>query len=159
MDATRFISDVMTEVEATDPRYAALKRPGIRTYPIPFFGRIDTATVLTVGTNPSPGEFEDERWPMGADASYVSERLLNYFERPPQSHPWFDAWRDALQQLNVSYESGEVAHVDVSPRATVPMGQISQVDLFLEMARTDANGCFACCLCSSSRSCSFSQDA
>jgi len=142
MDYSRFLMEVMADVEATDSRYAALKRPGLRTYPIPFFGRIDSATVLTVGTNPSSGEFEGNRWPLDADARYVSERLLGYFEAGPPAHPWFDAWRDALRWLDVSYRSGTAAHVDVSPRATIPMGQIPEIDLFLEMARTDAQWLF-----------------
>ncbi len=142
MDYSRFLGEVMADVAATDSRFAALKRIGLRTYPIPFFGRIDTARVITVGANPSPGEFEGERWPVTADAAYVSARLLGYFESGARPHPWFDTWRDALRQLDVSYETGEAAHVDVSPRATIPMGQVSEIDLFLEMARTDVKWLF-----------------
>jgi hypothetical protein len=142
MDIPRFLTEVMAECMATDHRYTALRRPGLRAYPIPFFGRIETATVLTVGVNPSPGEFEDGRWPLDANAHYVSERLLRYFEKGQLTHPWFDAWRDALRQLDISYESGDAAHVDISPRATIPMGQVSEIDLFLKMVRADTKWLF-----------------
>lgn len=143
MDIVTFLAEVMADVAATDSRFTVLKRSEIRTYPIPFFGRIDTARVLTVGVNPSPGEFQDNRlWPAEADATYISERLVRYFEGDVPPHPWFKPWSVALRSLGLAYESGEVAHIDVSPRATIPMSQVEEVDLFLEMARSDAKWLF-----------------
>ena len=97
MDVESFIAQVVCEIEATAHCFADLAKPGATVFPIPFFGRIDTATVLTVGVNPSVGEFEGRGWPSPIDTNYLADRLLRYFESPygMLHHRWFETWRQA----------------------------------------------------------------
>ena len=135
------VAQVVQEVADTATRFSDLA-PGTRVHPVPFFGRVDKATVLTIGGNPSAEEFDGQRWPVDVDPAYLAGRLLHYFENssvPP--HPWFAAWRKALEPLGVSYEKGSVAHLDVSPRATIAMSK-ADPDGFIAMARHDVKWLF-----------------
>jgi len=114
----KYLQDVIADMDATRPQFESLLRPGVKTHPIPFFGDIKHARVLTVGINPSAGEFA-RSWPEEIKAGELKDRLQGYFESgavPP--HKWFEVWRRALTPLEVSYQDG-AAHVDLSPRATV----------------------------------------
>jgi hypothetical protein len=96
--------------------------------PIPFFGRLDTAIVLTVGVNPSADEFRADRatiWRGVTSSADLLNRLTSYFESAP--HPWFGPWRSALNLLGVAYENGTAAHLDLSARATISMQNVDAV--------------------------------
>jgi len=111
--------------------------------PVPWFGRIDTARVATVGLNPSWTEFVTkelvwrnvgERLPLvmdagvekrseitGAHAHQMAEARKNYFkpgEREP--HPWFNALQGVMNaaQMNCTYAAGTAVHLDVVACAT-----------------------------------------
>jgi len=92
-------------------------------YPIPFFGDIRRAEVLTLGLNPAWTEFRDERFwlpntPAPAIAPTLASRLLHYFDLPvPEQHPWFDTCEKALLYIGCSYERN-AAHIDVHPFPT-----------------------------------------
>lgn len=83
-------------------------------YPIPFFGDIRSADVLTVALNPAWKEFERSRgWLSNLDASALTTRILHYFDLPePSPHPFFKRLLPACAQLGRSYRRG-VAHVDI----------------------------------------------
>lgn len=135
----RLIAELYDHVDATEARYASLARPGVRVHPVPYFGGIASARVVTVGVNPSAEEFVGGRWPHARPTpSALRERLDCYFERAP--HPWFRVWDDALGHLSVSYREG-AAHLDLSPRATLGFqafrGEPARRDLFLDMVRGD----------------------
>jgi hypothetical protein len=118
---TELLSEIAADVEASDAEFASLYRPGLR-YPIPFFGDITTARVITVGLNPSDGEFAAKRnWESGLSAEALDLRLRNYFtSTTPEPHGWFKPWHEALPYLGVAYQDGTAAHLDLSPRATMP---------------------------------------
>jgi len=93
-------------------------------YPIPFFGGIRRAEVLTLALNPSRTEFADDRhWPPHAlEAAFVApmltSRLLHYFDMPvPAMHRWFRQFENALDDLHCSYHRN-AAHIDVHPLPT-----------------------------------------
>lgn len=88
-------------------------------YPIPFFGDIRRATVLTLALNPAWTEFRRGRhWIRGLDACALTTRLLHYFDLPaPPPHRWFKDRRDGLALLDCSYETN-VAHIDLHPLPT-----------------------------------------
>jgi hypothetical protein len=114
----QLVREIQDDVAATDGQYAALyrERP---THPIPFFGPLPDARVVTIGRNPSAGEFDHNEWPILLSAAALTERLLGYFEAP---HPWFLPWDRALAALGCTYRT-DAAHLDLSPRAirsTVP---------------------------------------
>ena len=88
---------------------------------IPFFGRLREAQVLTVGLNPSYGEFNGSRWTHVRSASEAVNRLLDYFVGTIKPHMWFSTWEQALNALDASYYGKRrylAAHVDIWPRAT-----------------------------------------
>ena len=85
-------------------------------YPMPFFGDVRHATVLTLALNPAWTEFRRGRhWIPGLDACALATRLLHYFDLPaPPPHRWFKDRRDALAMLDCSYETN-AAHLDLHP--------------------------------------------
>lgn len=129
------LEHLVTYVRATDALYAVNFKPGVRTHPMPFFGDLESAEVITVGLNPSATEFEAGRWPAEIEGGALRERLSSYFEREP--HPWFNVWEHALAELGASYRCN-AAHVDVSPRATVSAGAAPDQGIFERMLAADA---------------------
>lgn len=89
-------------------------------YPIPFFGDIRRADVLTMALNPSCTEFAQDRgWPVGLDARALTTRLLHYFDLPePGPHKWFNNLAPAGFLISRSYRQG-MAHVDLMSAATL----------------------------------------
>ena len=132
-----YLTDVIANLEATAPKYASLMRSGVTTHPIPFFGNVEAAQVITIGVNPSAGEFVGRSWPSHLAPLDLAERLTRYFASSPTApHPWFKTWSEALGVLGVGYQSG-AAHVDLSPRATAAMGGVTNWKLFLDMIEAD----------------------
>ena len=95
----------------------------VQGWPIPFFGDILHARVLTVGVNPSEKEFSPaRRWNEVTSPEQWQARLLGYFQNP-EVRPWiwFETWSMCLTLLELGYAGGGAAHIDVSPRPTTPM--------------------------------------
>ena len=129
-------------VEETSHQFRALMPEAGSTHPLPFFGPLSKARVITLGLNPSAGEFAPRRkWPVVMSAADLTERLVSYWTSgSPEPHPWFQPWSRCLSELGASYHL-DAAHVDLSPRATKSAGQFRQEpmkSLFLDMLRTDA---------------------
>ena len=107
-------------VEQTNHHYPLNLVPG---WPIPFFGDVLRARVLTVSVNPSDQEFNsDRRWDAITNPEQWQTRLLNYFRIsgvPPWC--WFDTWSICLDLIGRAYAAGDAAHIDISPRPTTPM--------------------------------------
>ena len=93
----------MAAVARTDETYRNNFKSGLTTFPIPFFGNILTAKVLTIGVNPSADEFVGRNWPDRLDADALTHRLLHYFDLPPGPHPWFSPWTEAIALLDIDY--------------------------------------------------------
>lgn len=139
---TERVRAVMETVTQTDETFRANYRSGLTTFPIPFFGNLHTAKVLTIGVNPSAGEFVHRNWPAQMDSASLTQRLLHYFDSPPGPHPWFVPWIEALALLDIDYRRGEAAHLDLSPRATVSMSAVPNPELFLQMVSQDLRWLF-----------------
>jgi len=95
-----------------------------RLYPIPFFGDIRRAEVITLALNPAHPEFSPDRhWPVGAGTGSLTpvaltNRLLSYFHNSTiPSHPFFNAFEDGLTAIGCSYKTN-AAHIDVHPHPT-----------------------------------------
>lgn len=92
-------------------------------YPIPFFGDIRRAEVVTLALNPSHTEFTPGRWPAngGPEAltpDGLTNRLLSYFHsRKNNPNDWFEACEQGLLALGCSYKRN-AAHIDVHPLPT-----------------------------------------
>lgn len=106
---------LIVHIQATEPTYASLMRPDRYTHPLPFFGDITNAKVITVGVNPSADEFADGRqWPcLPLNAPALAHRLTRYFDTPETPHPWFEGWGRALRAIDAAYPQ-QAAHIDLS---------------------------------------------
>jgi hypothetical protein len=138
-----FVAEVRRETIDSSKTFPELFRNGEPKYPIPFFGNLLDAEIFTVGLNPSAGEFVNRGWQHGFSDELLANRLLDYFSSP---HDWFRVWSEALRLLNgsPSYESGRVAHLDISPRATQSFASLSpeQSEHFDQMLRQDIRWLF-----------------
>lgn len=135
------VAKIQKQVENTNSTYAENFVSNLITHPIPFFGKLEEAEILTVGLNPSPREFDNARWPDSKIApELLASELYKYFENDYRLwHPWFEKWAAATSQLetNLQYKSGRVAHIDLSPRATQVMSRVPEVETFAKMIRED----------------------
>lgn len=137
------VNKTLAHVTNTAHKYNTLMRSDITTHPIPFFGRLSNARVVTLGLNPSSKEFtRNRRWPQTIAPEKLSERLVGYFESiEPKPHSFFNAWSAALLHINSLYTKDAV-HLDLSPRATRAAGSFKtepNLSLFLDMLREDAH--------------------
>jgi hypothetical protein len=127
----QLLSDLDAEAPNVRAAFNDLFHPTLDTIPIPFFGDLISAKVLTVGLNPSDGEIRGRGWHQPISPASIYERLVHYFNNSEfRSHPWFDTWERALGQIGVSYANGTAAHVDLCPWATRPMSNLPDRDRF-----------------------------
>ncbi len=137
----RHIYAVQHYTALTAPRYAALFDSHATIHPICCFGNPEKARGITVGVNPSKGEFHARRrWPAEMSHTDLAKRCRDYFTGSEPPHDWFAPWSKALRPLNLSYGDGTAAHVDLSPRATKFVSEFKEAweqALFLEMVERD----------------------
>lgn len=114
---TAFLAQLLAAAPHIRKRHQELFNSDLPMIPIPFFGNLLTAKVVTVGLNPSDGELL--AWPQTVDVNVLESRLLHYFDNPEfPPHPWFQPWVEALDELGVSYSAASAVHVDLCPWAT-----------------------------------------
>ena len=123
------------------PLFQDLYLPDLKTWPIPYFGKVFEAEVLTVGVNPSCYEFAKGRWADISNPVEAQNRLLTYFDHKGGQHSWFAGWEAALNKIGYSYFSGDrqkhlAAHLDLSSRPTLPMSALPE-ERFIEMVKND----------------------
>jgi hypothetical protein len=132
---------VIIHVQKTRDQFRDLAVEGLHAMPIPFFGDIEQAEILTVGVNPAASEFRKNRnWPeIEATAEYLEPRLRNYFRlAEPTPHPWFSPWEESLVMLKGQSYKSHAAHLDLSPQATATIPKDGhRRDRFLEMVESD----------------------
>ena len=118
----QLLSELNTEAPKVRYDYKDLFDADLDTIPIPFFGHLHKAKVITIGLNPSDGEIRGRGWHQPIGSALIYERLINYFNNPKyMRHRWFETWENALREICVSYTDGTAAHVDICPWATRPM--------------------------------------
>ena len=86
-------------------------------HPVPFFGNLNTAAIVTIALNPSTTEFKPWRkWPRTPiEANELARRLSSYFKSVDSApHPWFSDYQEALGIIGANYKIN-VAHLDLSP--------------------------------------------
>jgi hypothetical protein len=139
MELPDYLKSVIDDIAATSTAFAANYAAETPIHAAPFFGQIDTASYATVGLNPSPAEFRNSRWhAQPLPLSDHLSRLLNYFHNPqiPYYASWFDWWERALGSLGRSYFRDTV-HLDLSARATIPVGNCPDKRIFVRMIQND----------------------
>lgn len=133
-----FLKTINDYVNETNHLYQVNYVDGLITKPIPFFGDIESAEILTVGVNPASSEFDNRRkWPDKMSIEELEFRLRNYFALDfPKPHRWFEKWEKALNILDHSFKCN-AAHIDLSPRATIAMRNAPNQSAFIDMIHTD----------------------
>jgi hypothetical protein len=107
-------------------------------HPIPFFGPLHRATIITAAMNPSADELRGGRWPQSLPAQVLAGRLTDYFSDPVHPpHLWFAKAVRPLQGLRLCY-GREVAHIDVVCRATRTL-KTEDTTRFLQLADDEAH--------------------
>jgi hypothetical protein len=145
VDLRQYLKSVVDETNATASQYSVNFSPNTPMHAAPFFGRADVALYATGGLNPSPKEFQNGRWPTTAVPVPVHlNRLLEYFVNPtvPYYKSWFGVWERALECIGRSYFS-DAAHFDLSARATVPVSNCPDPQVFVQMVTADIRWFFA----------------
>lgn len=114
-----FVKQLQAQETTIRAKYGNILRPDIPLHPIPFFGVVANARVITIGLNPSSTEFEEVgRWPNTLTPCELTHRLVNYFRLPGITpHYWFTEPQRAMEFLHCPYYFA-AAHVDVSPWST-----------------------------------------
>jgi hypothetical protein len=150
VNSFELLKQVLKHVSET-PDLLGVNRSSYNTIcPIPFFGNLESATILTVGVNPSDREFAPGRWPDKISPEALHSRLKNYFHNSCKAHSWFFGWNQALREINenFTYDKETVVHTDLSPRATIPMTQARDKSLFRQMLKDDIKFLFETIDCS-----------
>jgi hypothetical protein len=119
-ELVRNVADIQNRSPQAKQDYSEILRKNVVFHPIPFFGNVSAARIITVGHNPSSGEFESWRcWPEKLDAQELASRLVGYFRHAhPCPHPWFAELQEAMSIVNCPYTLA-AAHVDASPWPTL----------------------------------------
>jgi hypothetical protein len=114
-----YVKEFQNETDAFKTTYQIIRNNKIAVHPIPFFGVIENAKIITIGLNPSVTEFtEVGRWSEPLTACELTQRLVNYFRLPDLApHYWFAELQWSLEILHCSYNFA-AAHVDASPWTT-----------------------------------------
>ena len=114
----------------------AMPQEVVGNIPILWFGNYEAyknseIKVVTVGLNPSCGEFEEERFPLlfsrsvnDINAKEYFEALNRYFAENPLWNEWFMSYNDKLAPWNAGYRNmtNTALHIDCwSPCATSPV--------------------------------------
>ncbi len=134
----QLLSDLTAQAPGVRREYNDLFDPPVPTIPIPYFGDLLNARVITVGLNPSDGELSNGNWPESIGIQSLFERLTHYFcdprYPPPQSSKnWFKWWTQGLNEIDVSYSKGTAAHVDLCSWSTRPLSsykKLSKLEIF-----------------------------
>ena len=122
-----YISELLKERNAIKNNFGVLFDNNTPIVPIPFFGNIRTAKIITIGANPSATELRNNGWVENMDANQISEKLTQYFHNQP--HNWFKPWEAALNTVGFSYYDDSAAHIDLCPWATKSLSTLDKLGL------------------------------
>jgi hypothetical protein len=122
-----YIQQLQAEENHIREQYGTILRPDIPLHPIPFFGVIEKARVISVGLNPSTTEFtEARRWLPILTPCELTQRLIHYFWRSTVTpHYWFAELQWSMEILHCPYYFA-AAHVDASPWTTYGPRHLAQ---------------------------------
>lgn len=129
----KLIKGLVTKIDFVKSMYGALFYDYIPIIPIPFWGNITKAKIITVGINPSAEELKNNGWNSKMAEYDIYSKLIRYFEDSP--HEWFETWEKALEEIGFSYKTGTAAHIDICPWATKSISTISQEGNMLAFER------------------------
>jgi hypothetical protein len=123
------VQEEMDRFASARAKHSKLFSKTLNLHPVPFFGDLVSADVLTLALNPSESEFRRDRgWPPTLDAPSLTGRLVNYFAlAEAEPHQWFDTCVKALSLLGRSYHCN-AAHLDLLSYPTKFLKYLSQAE-------------------------------
>jgi hypothetical protein len=128
-NAIELVADIQAEQVEIEQKYReTILRDGIPLHPVPFFGNLDCAAIVTIGLNPSSTEFEPWRsWPNEAmTPDDLARRLAGYFRSVnPRPHSWFGEYQEALGIIGGDYKINAV-YLDLTPWPTLSPTYLSK---------------------------------
>ena len=123
----RLVADLQNTADNARATLGNLLHPNVPVHPVPFFGNLESARVISIGLNPAITEFSPHRsWNETLDANDLTFRLVNYFRLAginyPPPHPWFSEITEFLHILKCPQKIA-AAHVDLCPWTSIaPIG-------------------------------------
>lgn len=123
----QLVAEMQNGADEARTRLGDLLISGVPLHPIPFFGNIESAKVITVGLNPAITEFAKHRsWKLSLDEDDLTFRLVNYFRLAgihyPPPHGWFCDISEFLHIIGCPQKIA-AAHVDLCPWTSIaPIG-------------------------------------
>ena len=136
----KLIKNLLVEKSKIIDKYSDLFDKNTPIVPIPFFGNIQTAKIITIGANPSSTELKNNEWSETMSSSQIKGKLVDYFNDNP--HKWFDTYELALGKIGYSYFDGSAAHFDLCPWATMSLGLLDKdkkTDKVIELFKESIN--------------------
>jgi hypothetical protein len=123
------VKDERLRLERDRSRYPSVFPDETPIYPIPFFGNLCKAEVLTMALNPSRKEFIKERtWREYLGDAELTDRLIRYFDLPEAPpHPWFERYNSTLSLLGKCYVCN-AAHTDLLSYPTKFYNELTKDD-------------------------------
>jgi len=115
----QLVAEIQQGAGEARSRLGNLLIPTVPLHPIPFFGNIESAKVITIGLNPAITEFAKHRdWKFSLNEDDLSFRLVNYFRLAGISYPpprcWFYDITEFLHIIGCPQKIAS-AHVDLRP--------------------------------------------
>lgn len=119
----QLVAEMQNGADEARARLGDLLLPSVRLHPIPFFGNLESANVITIGLNPAITEFAKNReWKSSLNAEDLTLRLVNYFRlggiKYPTPHVWFGEISEFLHIVKCSQRIA-AAHVDLCPWTSI----------------------------------------
>ena len=119
----QLVAEMQQGASEAKARLGDLLIPRIPFHPIPFFGNIESAKVITIGLNPAITEFAKHRgWKTLLNDEDLTFRLVNYFRlggiQYPPPHSWFSEISESLQIIECPQKIA-AAHVDLCPWTSI----------------------------------------
>jgi len=119
----QLVAEMQKDVGEARTRLRNLLIPRVPLHPIPFFGNIESARVITIGLNPAITEFSKNRcWKPSLNGDELTFRLVNYFRLAgicyPPPHCWFCDISEFLHIVGCSQKIA-AAHVDLCPWTSI----------------------------------------
>jgi hypothetical protein len=123
----QLVAEMQIGASEARARLGNLLLPHVPLHPIPFFGNLESAKVITIGLNPAITEFAKHRsWKQSLDEEDLTFRLVNYFRLAgicyPPAHGWFSDISEFLHIIRCPQKI-TAAHVDLCPWTSIaPIG-------------------------------------
>ena len=125
----QLVADLQNTAGSARATLGDLLLPNVPFHPVPFFGNLESARVITIALNPAITEFLPRRsWNEPLNANDLTFRLVNYFRLAglnyPPPHSWFSDITEFLYILKCPQKIA-AAHVDLCPWTSIAPSRLT----------------------------------